>query len=454
MSNTIKLKRGFDINLAGKAEKKIADAHATTYAIKPTDFIGMIRPKVVVQEGDVVKAGAPILFDKKMEGVMYTAPVSGEVVKVHRGEKRKLLEVVILADKHNEYENFKKYAISDIAGLSREDAAETMKVSGVWPQLIQRPYGIVANPEDAPKAIFISCFDSGPLAPDYDLLFNGQDKYFQAGVDVLRKFSGTVHLNINSQAEVSTVFANAKNVKVNKFSGPHPAGNVGVQIHHLDPMGSGEIAWTINPYGVIQIGKLFLDGRYDASKLVAVAGSEVNTAQYYKTHSGAKVDTFLKNNLKQDNVRVISGNVLTGEGIGQESYLGYYDHLITVIPEGDKPRFFATDGWLAPTKRLSFHRALGLLSFLSPKKELVMDTNTNGEERAFVMTGAFEQVMPMDVLPTYLFKAIMADDYDEMEALGIYEVIEEDIALCEFIDVSKHDLQGLIRKGINLLREG
>lgn len=455
MSNTIKLKRGFEMNLAGKAEKKIAEAHAKTFAIKPTDFIGMVRPKVVVQVGDVVKAGTPILFDKKMEGVMYTSPVSGEVVEVNRGAKRKLLEVVILADSHIEHESFKQYTISEIAGLSREDAVETMKTAGVWPQLIQRPYGIVANPEDTPKAIFISTFDSGPLAPDYNMLFNGQDKYFQTGVDVLKKLTkGAVHINLDSQAEVSTVFANAKNAQVNKFSGPHPVGNVGVQIHHLDPINKGETAWTINPYGVIQIGKLFLDGVYDASKVIAVAGSEVKTPQYYKTHMGAKMKNFLEGNLNQDNVRVISGNVLTGEGIGQDGYLGYYDHLVTIIPEGNRARFFATEGWLAPTKRLSFHRAFGLLSFLSPKKEQVIDTNMNGEERAFVMTGAFEKVLPMDVLPTHLFKAIMAEDYDEMEELGIYEVIEEDIALCEFIDVSKHDLQALLRKGLNLLKEG
>ncbi|MGB0523029.1 MAG: Na(+)-translocating NADH-quinone reductase subunit A [Flammeovirgaceae bacterium] len=455
MSNTIKLKRGFEINLAGKAEKKIAEAHPKTFAVKPTDFVGMVRPKVVVQVGDVVKAGTPVLFDKKMEGVMFTSPVSGEVVEINRGAKRKLLEVVILADSHIEHETFKQYTVSEIASLSREDAVETMMSAGVWPQLIQRPYGVIANPEDSPKSIFISTFDSGPLAPDYDTLFNGQDKYFQTGIDILNKFTkGSIHINVNSQAEVSTVFANAKNTQVNKFSGPHPAGNVGVQIHHVDPIGKGDVVWTINPYGVIQIGKLFLEGIYDASKIVAVAGSEVSKPQYYKTHMGAKVNSFLDGNLKQENVRVISGNVLTGEGISKDGYLGYYDHLLSVIPEGDQPRFFATDGWLAPTSRLSFHRAFGLFSFLNPKKEQVLDTNMNGEERAFVMSGVFEKVIPMDILPTFLFKAIMAEDYDEMEALGIYELVEEDIALCEFIDVSKHNLQELLRKGINLLKDG
>jgi len=219
-------------------------------------------------------------------------------------------------------------------------------------------------------------------------------------------------------------------------------------------LNNGDIVWTLNPFGVNQIGKLFLEGIYDASKTVALTGSSVSKPQYYKTYLGACVDEVVKENLNEEHVRVISGNVLTGEKIPKEGYLGYYDNQITVIPEGDKPRFFLTDGWMAPVaNRLSFHRALGLLSFLNPKKEYALDTSTNGEDRAFVMTGAFEKVMPMDVYPTHLIKAIMAEDYDEMEALGIYEVVEEDLALCEFIDVSKHPIQSIVRKGLDLMQE-
>lgn len=452
MSQHIKLKRGFDIPLAGKAEKALANpVQSGTFAIKPTDFLGMQRPKVTVKEGDIVKAGTPVLFDKKLDSVMYCAPVSGEVIEVKRGEKRKLLEVKILADKAIEYEKFKEYSSTELAALRKEEAQDLMLISGVWPQLIQRPYGIIANPADTPKSIFISTFDTHPLAPDYDILLKNQANFFSAGVEILKKFTtGKVHLGVNADAEVSPVFSGVKGAQVNKFSGPHPAGNVGVHIHHVDPINKGEIVWTIDPYGVVQIGKLFLKGIYDASKVIVLAGSEVKKPQYYPTYMGVSIDKIVADNLKQDHVRFISGNVLTGERIPRDGYLGFYHHQITVIPEGDYYEFL---GWLKPsTRKFSFHRAFGLLSFLNPKKEYVLDTNTRGEERAFVQTAIFEKVVPMDILPEYLFKAILAEDYDEMEGLGIYEVIEEDVALCEFIDVSKHDLQGIIRRGINLIR--
>jgi Na+-transporting NADH:ubiquinone oxidoreductase subunit A len=452
MSKFVKLKKGFDIKLAGKAELKTSTSiQPETFAIKPTDFLGIQRPKVLVKEGDTVKAGTPILFDKKKEKVLYCAPVSGEIVEIKRGEKRKLLEIVILADKAMEYEKFQQYAMSDIPGLSRDVVVDQLLKSGVWPNIIQRPFGIVANPEDSPKAIFISAFDTHPLAPDYDYLFKGEEQYFQAGIKVLKKLtSGAVHLNLNGNTEVSKVFSGATEVVVNKFSGPHPSGNVGVQIHHLDPINKGDIAWTINPFGVIQIGKLFLEGKYDTSKLLAVAGSEIKQPQYYKTYVGASIKKFIENNLKDEHVRYISGNVLTGSKILRDGHVGFYDHLLTVIPEGDEHEFF---GWILPTtNKLSFHRAVGLLSFLNPNKEYILTTNTRGEERAFVQTGVFEKVTPMDILPTHLIKAVLAEDYDDMEALGIYEVIEEDLALCEFIDVSKHEIQSILREGIDLIQ--
>ncbi|MBW3468750.1 Na(+)-translocating NADH-quinone reductase subunit A [Arthrospiribacter ruber] len=452
MSKTVKLKKGFDIKLVGKAEKQLENfGPAKTFAIKPTDFIGMQRPKVTVNEGDIVKAGTPVLFDKAMDQVQYVAPVSGEIVEVKRGEKRKLLEIKILADKQISYEEFPKYTESSLQSISREDAVKQMTQGGVWPQLIQRPYGIVANPEDSPKAIFISGFDTHPLAPDLGFALQGEEKNFQAGINVLSKLtSGKIHLNLNGQAEIPAVFSNVQGVEINKFSGPHPAGNVGVQIHHLDPINKGEVAWTISPFGVAQIGKLFLEGKYDASRVIAVTGSEVKKAVYTKTIVGACVDTMIDGNLKQDHVRVVSGNVLTGEKINRDGYLGYYSSHITVLPEGDYYEFL---GWMKPTTdKLSYHRALGLLSFLNPNKEYVLDTNARGEERAFVQTGVFESVTPMDILPVYLLKAIMAEDFDEMEELGIYEIIEEDLALCEFVDVSKHPVQEIVRKGIDLIQ--
>ncbi len=453
MSANIKFKKGFDINLAGKAEKKIIDiSRPETFALKPADFPGIERPKVVVKEGDTVKAGTPLFFDKKKPAVMYAAPVSGEVVEIKRGEKRKLLEIKILADKNIEYEVFDTNSISDIKTINRDQAKELMLKSGVWPNIVQRPYGIVADPEDLPKSIFISTFDTHPLAPDYDFLLKDQKQYVEAGLEVLKKFSeGSIHLNMNADAEVSPIFSQLKDVTINKFSGPHPAGNVGVQIHHIDPVSKGDIVWTLNPYGLAQIGKLFLTGKYDTSKLIAFTGSELKNPQYYKTYNGACVNKFLENNVKSQNYRVISGNVLTGVKIAHDGHISFYHNQVTVIPEGD---YYELLGWLKPSAtRLSYHRAFGLFSFLnSKKKEYVLDTNTRGEERAFVQTGVFENVLPMDILPTYLIKAILAEDFDDMEALGIYEVVEEDLALCEFVDVSKHDIQAILREGINLLR--
>jgi len=449
MSKVVKLKKGFDINLAGKAKQELAEfSTPETYAIKPTDFIGIQRPKVTVDVGDQVKAGTPILFDKAMDQVKYASPVSGEVIDVKRGARRKLLEIVIKSDGKNEQEKFNSV---DLDSISREDLVAAMAESGVWPNIIQRPFGIVANPEDTPKTIFISAFDTHPLAPDFGFALQGQTEALQAGIDALTKLtSGKVHLNVDGSKNTLDVFAGLKNVEINKFSGPHPAGNVGIQIHHLDPINKGEIAWTVSPVGVAQIGRFIIGGVYDASKVIAITGSELTKTAYVKTIAGACVTPYVKGNLNSGHVRVISGNVLTGEKIDMSGFLGFYHNQITVIPEGDYYEFL---GWAKPTtNKLSYHRALGLLSFLNPKKEYVLDTNGRGEERAFVQTGVFESVTPMDILPVYLLKAIMAEDFDEMEELGIYEVVEEDLALCEFVDVSKHPVQKLVREGLDLIQ--
>lgn len=450
MSKNIKLKKGFNIKLKGEAIKTISeDVKPDTYAFKPTDFPGVQRGKAIVTEGDNVKAGTPIFYDKKMEGVYYVSPVSGEIAEVRRGAKRKLLEIIILADKKVEFESYEKFSPSDLNNLTREKVIAQMLKGGVWPNVIQRPFGIVANPSDTPKSIFISGFDTHPLAPDYGVLFNGEERYLQAGFDVLSKLTnGSINLTLDGKGEVPSVFSQVRDIELHKVSGPHPAGNVGVHIHHMDPIGTGQIVWTLSPYGVIQIGKLFLEGRYDASKVIALTGSQIKEPKYYKTYSGASLKKFVESNLVDDHNRYISGNVLTGEKIEKEGYLGFYHNQFTVIPEGDYYEMF---GWALPTQKLSFHRGIGILSFLNPKKEYQLDTNTNGDSRAFVVTGSFEKVTPLDILPTYLLKAILAEDYDDMEALGIYEVIEEDLALCEFIDVSKHEVQAIVREGIDLM---
>ncbi|MDZ7605273.1 MAG: Na(+)-translocating NADH-quinone reductase subunit A [Cyclobacteriaceae bacterium] len=452
MSHTIRLKKGFDINLIGKAQRKTgACDQPETFAIKPSDFPGIERPKVTVNEGDTVKAGTPLMFCKMMERVLYCSPVSGEVVEIKRGDKRKLLEIKILADREVNFEAFKKFAASDLGKLDKKDIIEQILNSGVWPNIIQRPYGVVANPDDTPKSIFISTFDSHPLAPDIAYTLQGEQQYFQVGVDVLgRLTSGKVHIGVNGDAK-DQFFTSVKNAEINTITGIHPAGNVGVHIHHIDPIGKGDLLWTVSPYGVAQIGKLFTEGRYDASKLIALTGEEVSQPQYFKTFTGACVNKLAEKFVNKGELRIISGNVLTGEKIASTGYMGFYHNQITAIREGHYSEFL---GWFdISTKKLSAHKAFGLLSFLNGKnKEYSIDTSTKGEKRAFVQTGAFEKVTPIDILPTYLFKAIMAEDYDDMEALGIYEVVEEDVALCEFVDVSKHNLQEILREGLNLMK--
>ena len=451
MALKIGIKKGFDINLQGSISDNIVNnIPSSSFAIKPDDFIGITRPKLLVKSGDEVVAGSPLMYDKLSDDVMYTSPVSGEIADIIRGEKRKIEEIRILADKKNRYLEFQKFSQNDIEKMSKEVASELLKKSGCWLNIIQRPYGMVAEPNAIPKAIFISCFDTHPLATSYKELIKENKNYIQAGIDIMKKFTnGDVHLNCN---EIIYDDWDFKGIQKNIFTGTHPAGNVGVQIHHIDPINKGDVVWTINPYGLSQIGRLFLNGMYDTSKVISVVGSEVQNPGYFRVNIGTNVNEILNGNIKNDDSRVISGNILTGTSISSNGYLGFYDNMITVIPEGNHYDFL---GWIKPVfNKLSFHRAFGLFSFLNSKKKYILDTNTNGELRAFVQTGEFEKVLPMDILPTYLFKSILANDYDEMEELGIYELIEEDVALCEFIDVSKNDLQSLLRKGLNLLKEG
>ncbi len=450
MSLKFNLKKGFNINLDGNAIEEIgSEFKSNSFAIKPTDFINITRPKLLVDVGDDVKAGTPVVYDKLSENIMYCSPVSGEVIDIIRGDKRRLEEIRILPDKTNKFLNHKKYSEKEIQKLSREDIIDNLTESGVWPNLIQRPFGLVADSELEPKSIHISFFDSSPLAPNYSFIYKEELENIEFGLLVLSKLTnGKIHLNHNSES--IKYFKNDK-YQNNEFSGPHPSGNVGVQIHHIDPVNKNDIVWSTTPAGLIQIGKLFSKGIYDASKIISLVGSSVEKPMYYKCLSGFSVNDIISKNVSDENVRVISGNVLTGTAIGNEGYLGFYDNMITVIPEGNNHVFL---GWIMPLiNKLSFQRAFGLLSFLNPNKKYKLDTNTNGELRAFVQSGVFEKVLPMDILPTYLFKSILANDYDEMEELGIYELVEEDVALCEFVDVSKNEIQKLLRTGLNMLKD-
>jgi len=448
MSARIKIKRGLNIKLAGEAARSVTVLPLPQlFAVKPPDFAGL-TPKLLVNTGDEVFAGTPLIYDKNNEAIKFSSPVSGEVVEILRGNKRRILEIKILADKEIKYELFKKINPDD---LSRDEIKEALLKSGVWPFIRQRPFGTVANPGEIPKSIFISAFDSNPLAPDINFIIQDNDPDFQTGLDALKKLTdGKIHLNIAADAATSPVFTNAKGVTINKISGPHPAGNVGVQIHHIDPVNKGEAVWYINPQDVLIVGRLFSAGKYDASRVIALTGSQVNDPKYYKTIVGTSVKYIIDNNgLKEAENRIISGNILSGSQISGYGYLGFYDTQITVVPEGHEFEFM---GWLMPGfNKYSMSRAF--FSWLKPHKEYNLDTNLHGEERPFVMTGQYEKVFPMDIYPVQLLKSILIEDIDMMEKLGIYEVVEEDFALCEFVCTSKIKSQEIIRRGLDLVRK-
>ncbi|MFH1319846.1 MAG: Na(+)-translocating NADH-quinone reductase subunit A [Bacteroidota bacterium] len=446
MPKYVKIRKGLNIKLQGEAEKVFIDLpFSKTYALKPPDFIG-IKPKLLVNTGDVVKAGTPLFYDKDNEKVMFTSPVSGEVLEIHRGAKRKILEVKVLADKEISYVPFKKADPNDIG---RENIIDAMLKSGVWALVRQRPFSTIANPADNPKAIFISAFDTNPLAPDNDFILHGKGEIFQTGLDAIAKLtSGKIHLNINADTTTSKVFTNSKKVEINEISGPHPAGNVGIQIHHIDPINKGDVVWYLSPQDVLIIGRLFLEGRFNASRIVALTGSEAKKRKYYKTMIGASIEEMIAGNPISDKPRYISGNVFTGTKIEADGYVGFYDTQVTVIPEGDEPEFF---GWITPGLN-KFSMSRTFLSWLMSNKKYSLNTNLHGEKRAFVVTGQYEKVLPMDIYPVQLIKSIIIGDIELMENLGIYEVSEEDFALCEFVCTSKINVQEIIRQGLDLVK--
>lgn len=449
MSKTVKLRKGLDIKLLGEAAKSLSKLPLPkTVSIKPTDFHGM-TPKMVVKEGETVKAGSIIFYDKYRESIKYASPVSGTIKAVVRGEKRRIMEVVITTDENQSYEDCNPGKVNDLSG---EQVKETLLSSGLWPFIKQRPLDIVADPANEPKAIFISGFDSAPLAADLDFILDGRGEEFQAGLTALTKLtSGKVHLTLNGKGGSNVTFTQAQGAQVNKFSGKHPAGNVGTQIHHIDPVNKGEFVWTVNAQDVALIGRFFTTGCFDLRKVIALTGSEVATPQYYETIVGTNISGLVADQLKIDNVRVISGNVLTGERIEKDGHLGFYDNQVTIIPEGNQLKFAITEGWMAP---FGFNKPTNSRLFLSrlmPNKKFRVDTNTYGEERAFVVTGELERVFPFDILPMQLVKAAITDDIDGMENLGIYEVAPEDFALCEYVCTSKIDIQDKIRQGLDLI---
>ncbi len=443
-----KLKKGFDIKLKGEASDTVDhNIGVTRFAIKPPNFRGNSPiPKVIVAQGDEVKAGEVIFFDKKNPDVKYVSPVSGEIVEVRRGAKRAITEVIILADKMMDYE---VYDFPKIENCNRDDIRDAMIGSGLWTLLNQRPFDIIPGIDDIPANIFISTFDTAPLAPDHNILIEGKEEAFQKGLDVLNKLTvGKVFLGLDGNNKPASAFANATGVEINYFSGKHPAGNVGVQIHHTSPIRK-ETVWTVGVQEVATIGGFFLNGKVDLSRKVALTGAGIAEPRYVATHVGAHIGDLLKANMSDPNMRIVAGDVLTGQAVTMDDFLNYGDDQITTLAEGNYNEMF---GWLLPlSPRPSLSKTLP--GFLMPDFKYEADTNTHGEKRAFVVSGQYEKVLPMDVFPQHLMKAILANDIERMEGLGINELSEEDVALCEFVCTSKQPLQSILRKGLDMMRE-
>jgi Na+-transporting NADH:ubiquinone oxidoreductase subunit A len=448
MSKDLKITKGVNIPLKGKAEQLIGNTEQSkVYAIKPTDFKGFF-PKLHVKEGDEVKAGDPIIYSKDDNRIQINAPISGEVIEIKRGDKRKMLEVKILADSELKYREFPK---NDLSSLGRDGVIQRLLDSGCWPFIRQRPYGTIASPDHTPKSIFISAINTAPLAPDQDFVVHGMEDLFQEGVNVLSKLTeGKIHLGVTGMSTPSLVYTNAKNVEIHRVSGPHPAGNVGVHIHNIDPIvRNGEVVWYVSPQDVIIIGRLFKEGRYEPSRVIALTGPMVKNPRYYRGVLGMQISPILADQLMDNHVRYISGDALTGTRISEDGYLGFYDQQITILEEGDKPEFF---GWVKPGGN-KFSISRSLFTWLRPHRKLPLDTNMHGEERAFVVTGEYERVFPFDIFPVQLLKSIIIEDIESMEKLGIYELVEEDMALCEFVCTSKIPVQETLRKGLDLAKQ-
>lgn len=449
-TNFHSFKKGFDIKLEGAASGKVSTANVSTFAVQPPNFRGIAPiPKLTVAVGDNVKAGDQLFFDKSNPDINFPAPVSGEIIAINRGERRSITEVVILADKEQQYRELPEF---DLENGNREELVQHLFATGAWPLLRQRPFDVMASPNEVPDNIFISTFDTAPLAPDLNVVVEGRGEAFQKGLDVLKKLTnGKVYLGLdgNSNSAPSSIFTEAKGVEKNYFQGKHPSGNVGVQIHHTAPITTKSMVWTLGVQEVITLGSIFTEGKYIAERVVALTGAQLNEPKYVRTHLGANIGDLLKGNIAGENVRIISGDVLSGQKKGTKNFIDTYDDQITVIEEGDYYEMF---GWLLAAKSVP-SASKSLPSALFKDTAYPGDTNTHGEKRAFVVTGQYESVLPMDIYPQYLMKAVLTNDYEKMEGLGIHELVEEDIAICEFVCTSKQPLQQILRTGLDMMNE-
>lgn len=447
MANVIKLRKGLDINLKGKAAKqKFSVKAAAQYALVPDDFVGM-TPKVVVREGDKVKAGDALFVNKKQTDVKFASPVSGVVQAVVRGDRRKVLRVVVEADKDQQYVDF---GLKQVASLDGDAVVKTLLEAGLFGYINQLPYAVSTTPDQKPRAVFVSALRDMPLAGDFEYELQGNEEDFQTGLTALSKVA-PVYLGIGAK-QTSKALTEAKDVEVNVFDGPCPAGNVGVQVNNIAPVNKGEVVWTVDPTAVIFFGRLFRTGKVDLRRLVAVAGSEITKPEYAEVLVGQPIADLLEGKLAaKDHVRIINGNPLTGRKATKDDFVGGHTSEITVIPEGDNVD--EMHGWILPRTN-DFSVSRSYFSWLFGKnKEYALDARVKGGERHMIMSGEYDKVLPMDIYAEYLIKAIIAGDIDRMEQLGIYEVAPEDFAVAEFVDSSKLELQHIVRQGLDMLRK-
>ena len=446
MSNNIYLKKGLDLPINGVATQNTKKVIVPdVVAVKPTDFRSLV-PKLLVREGDKVLAGTPVLADKMSQNILFASPVSGTVVEVVRGEKRKLLEVRIKADAEQEYVDF---GVKKVADMTAEQIKEALLAAGLWPALTQRPYGIIANPEVKPKAIFVSAFSTAPLAANPEYALRDDLEHIQTAINALGKLTdGGVHFSLNAANYSGTPFHKVENVIQHTFEGKHPAGNVGVQIHHISPIRKGETVWTVSLLMLAAIGKLFNTGKYDVRRKIAVTGPKAINPAYVEGYPGIAIKDVAEFYNASENLRFVSGDVLTGTNVGANGYLGFFDNQITILEEGDKYELL---GWAKPVRCKLFSASRTYFSWLTPNKKYDMDTNLHGGPRAFVVNDVYGKVLPMNLFPVHLLKACLANDIDGMEKFGIYEVLEEDLALCEYVDPSKIYIQQIITDGIALM---
>ena len=447
MANVIKLRKGLDINLKGKAAKqKFSVKAAAQYALVPDDFVGM-TPKVVVREGDKVKAGDALFVNKKQTDVKFASPVSGVVQAVVRGDRRKVLRVVVEADKDQQYVDFGQ---KQVASLDGDAVVKALLEAGLFGYINQLPYAVSTTPDQKPRAVFVSALRDMPLAGDFEYELQGNEEDFQTGLTALSKVA-PVYLGVGA-LQTSKALTGAKDVEVNVFDGPCPAGNVGVQVNNIAPVNKGEVVWTVDPTAVIFFGRLFRTGKVDLRRLVAVAGSEITKPEYAEVLVGQPIADLLEGKLPaKDHVRIINGNPLTGRKATMDDFVGGHTSEITVIPEGDNVDEML--GWILPRTN-DFSVSRSYFSWLFGKnKEYALDARVKGGERHMIMSGEYDKVLPMDIYAEYLIKAIIAGDIDRMEQLGIYEVAPEDFAVAEFVDSSKLELQHIVRQGLDMLRK-